>query len=219
MESGDFAMPGYVLIKKSQSAWDARDAARMLGLAEAAQEGPWRLPWRVMAEAVQQRVRGLAMTQASRRKVDDTLKRARELLERGAGDAANPIAAHYDGQLFKLQTAICYAESGRPDAATEIYEETLKPEVFSARDIAYFSVLKAQVLVSVQPADDAASTGMAAFGTAPTGPDLRPPDQICAHRVSRHGRLIKPSTVQRSWSVLRSVLNEAHRLGLTALIR
>ena len=47
MKAADFAMPGYILIKKSQSAWDARDAARMLGLAEAVLEGPWQLPWRV----------------------------------------------------------------------------------------------------------------------------------------------------------------------------
>jgi integrase len=44
-------------------------------------------------------------------------------------------------------------------------------------------------------------------------------DQVCAHRVSRRGRLIKPSTVHRIWSVLRSALNEAHRQGLIAPIR
>jgi integrase len=44
-------------------------------------------------------------------------------------------------------------------------------------------------------------------------------DQICAHRVSRHGRLIKPGTVHRIWSVLRSALNEAHRQGLIAPVR
>jgi hypothetical protein len=44
-------------------------------------------------------------------------------------------------------------------------------------------------------------------------------DQICAHRVSRRGRLIKPGTVHRIWSVLRSALNEAHRQGLIAPVR
>ena len=36
-ECGDTAMQGYVLLKKSQTAWDARDGARMLSLAQAAQ--------------------------------------------------------------------------------------------------------------------------------------------------------------------------------------
>jgi hypothetical protein len=37
--SGDATMQGYVLLKKSQAAWDERDGLRMLTLAEAAQEG------------------------------------------------------------------------------------------------------------------------------------------------------------------------------------
>jgi len=36
-------------------------------------------------------------------------------------------------------------------------------------------------------------------------------DHMCAHQVSQCGRLFKPGTVHRIWSVLRSALNEAHR--------
>jgi len=45
--------------------YEVTDAGRMLGLAEAVQEGPWRLPARVMAEAMQQQARGLAMMSSS----------------------------------------------------------------------------------------------------------------------------------------------------------
>jgi hypothetical protein len=158
MEATDYAMPGYILIKKSQSAWDARDATRMLGLAEAVQDGPWSLPARVMAEALQQQARGLAMLKSSRTHVDDTLKKARDLIEEGAADKT-PLAAHYDKILFEVQTAICYSESGRPEKAAAIYETTLKPAVFSTRDYAYFSALRAQTLTAAALPDDAASVG------------------------------------------------------------
>lgn len=61
-EAGDWPMQGYVLLKKSQAAWDERDGLRMLTLAQASQTGPWTLPARVRAEAAQQEARGLAMT-------------------------------------------------------------------------------------------------------------------------------------------------------------
>jgi hypothetical protein len=60
-EAGDLAMQGYVLLKKSQMAYEGRDALRVLTLAQAAQNGPWRLPPKVRAEVAQQEARGLAM--------------------------------------------------------------------------------------------------------------------------------------------------------------
>jgi hypothetical protein len=185
MEATDYAMPGYILVKKSQASWDNRDVARMLGLAEAAQEGPWRLPARIMAEAVQQQARGLAMMQASRQKVDDTLKRARELLEQGTGEKST-LAAHYDGELFKLQTAICFGESGRPEKAAEIYETTLRSEVFSARDFGYFSALRAQNLASIQQPDVAASIGCVAFSTATMAGSVRTVQELSRLRDHLH---------------------------------
>lgn len=182
MEASDYAMPGYILVKKSQASWDNRDAARMLGLAEAAQEGPWRLPARIMAEAVQQQARGMAMMQSSRQKVDDTLKRARDLLEQGAGEK-DTLAAHYDGELFKLQTAICYGESGRHEKAAEIYETTLNSDVFSARDFGYFSVLRAQNLASLQQPDAAASIGREAFSAAALAGSVRTVQELARLRT------------------------------------
>jgi transcriptional regulator with XRE-family HTH domain len=53
-EAGDWSMQGYILLKKSQSAWDGRDAVRMLTLAQA---GPWTLSPLVRAEAANARAR------------------------------------------------------------------------------------------------------------------------------------------------------------------
>src|SRR6266567_2735311 len=115
--SGDTPMQGYVLLKKSQAVWDKRDALRMLTLAEAAQEGPWRLPARVRAEAEQQQARGHAMLSGDLATVESKLSEARSLLDQDRTDAGTPatdIAAHYDEALFGLQVAICYCEAGQP---------------------------------------------------------------------------------------------------------
>lgn len=185
METSDFAMAGYILIKKSQAAWDTRDAARMLGLAESVQDGPWTLPPRAMAEAIQQQARGLAMMRASRRKVDDSLRRARGALDQ-AVSASTPFGAHYDGELFKLQTAICYGESGRPGEAVEMYDSTLKAEFFSARDFAYFSALRAQAHAAVQHPDQAATIGMAAFPTAASAGSARTLQELTRLQKTLH---------------------------------
>jgi hypothetical protein len=186
MEATDFAMPGYILIKKSQSAWDVRDATRMLGLAEAVQSGPWQLPARVLAEAVQQQARGLAMLQSSRTHVDDTLKRARDLLEQGPTDKT-PLAAHYDAVLFRVQTAICYGESGRPEEAAAIYEAALRPTIFSTRDYAYFSALHAQALVAAARPDEAASVGTAIVPGAIAAGSTR-----TVHEIARLPTTLRP---------------------------
>lgn len=60
-EAGDWPMQGYILLKKSQAAWDERDGLRMLTLAQAAHDGLWQLPPQVQAEIAQQEARGLAM--------------------------------------------------------------------------------------------------------------------------------------------------------------
>ena len=49
-EAGDMPMQGYVLLKKSQMAYEERDGLRVLTLAQAAQYGPWQLPAKVQAE-------------------------------------------------------------------------------------------------------------------------------------------------------------------------
>jgi len=56
--TGDGPMQGYILLKKSQGAWNARDGLRRLSLAQASHDGLWQLPRLVLAEVAQQETRG-----------------------------------------------------------------------------------------------------------------------------------------------------------------
>jgi len=169
-EAGDHAMAGYVLLKKSQSAWDERDGLRMLTLAQAVQEGPWPLPAKVRAEAAQQEARGHAMVDGDLDMVERKLDEARRLFAQdepaNATAQGNPLAAHYDRSLFAVQTAICYSEAGQPEQAVEIYQRELSRSVFSRRDHAYFQVLRGQALTAVSEPDEAAGAGAEALSVA-----------------------------------------------------
>ena len=77
--AGEPALQGYVLLKKSQAAWDERDAPRMLMLARAARHGPWVLPPWVQAEAIQQEARAEAMLGADITTIAASLDEARRV--------------------------------------------------------------------------------------------------------------------------------------------
>lgn len=162
--AGDFPMQGYVLLKKSQAAWDERDALRMLTLAEATQEGPWQLPLRVRAEAVQQVARGQAMLSKDIRQVQDKLNVACEMLAKDT--EISGIAAHYNEPLFGLQAAICYCEAGHPSRALELYDRWLSTTAFSQRDYGYFLSLKSATFAAARQPDQAAITGLKALALA-----------------------------------------------------
>jgi tetratricopeptide (TPR) repeat protein len=165
--AGDLPMQGYVLLKKSQAAWDERDATRMLTLAQAAQDGPWRRPSSVRAEAAQQEARGYAMVNGHREQIEFKLDEARELLVADRSNAPRSrgatLAAHYDEALLAVQTAICYSEAGLPDRALDLYETWLTEDAFSRRDFGYFLSLMAEALARAGGADEAASAGLRAL--------------------------------------------------------
>ena len=169
LEAGDHSMPGYVLLKKSQSAWDERDGLRMLTLAQAVQDGPWRLPTRILAEAAQQEARGHAMTTGDLGMIERKLGEAHRLLGEdlaARGEREPELAPHYDRSLFAIQTAICYREAGRASRAIEIYQEVLTPGAFSRRDYGYFLSLMAETLAVSAEADQAAGIGIEALRLA-----------------------------------------------------
>jgi transcriptional regulator with XRE-family HTH domain len=179
--SGDLTMQGYVLLKKSQAVWDERDALRMLTLAEAAQEGPWRLPARVRAEAAQQQARGHAMLDGNLAFIESKLSEARSLLAQdraGSGGQATEVAAHYDEALFELQVAICYCEAKKPERALELYDRWLSPETFSRRDYAYFLSLKGSAYAAANEPDKAASAGLEAFPLARETESIRTAQEL-----------------------------------------
>jgi tetratricopeptide (TPR) repeat protein len=167
--SGDATMQGYVLLKKSQAVWDERDALRMLTLAEAVQEGPWRLPARVCAEPAQQQARGHAMLSGNLAVMESKLSEARSLLDQESandGARATEVAAHYDEALFDLQVAICYCEAGQPERSLELYDHWLSPETFSRRDYGYFLALKGEAHAMAEEPENAATAGLEAFSLA-----------------------------------------------------
>jgi transcriptional regulator with XRE-family HTH domain len=179
--SGDATMQGYVLLKKSQAVWDERDAFRMLTLAEAVQEGPWRLPPRVRAEAAQQQARGHAMLNGNLTLMESKLSEAQSLLDQDRATAdshTTEVAAHYDEALFGLQVAICYCEAGRPDRSLELYDRWLSPETFSRRDYAYFLALKGEAHAIAQEPDYAATAGLEAFAVARETESVRTVQEI-----------------------------------------
>ncbi|MFI9306646.1 hypothetical protein [Streptomyces triculaminicus] len=75
--SGDGPMHAYVLLRKAQ-ATDRTDAARMRDLAHAAVHGPWILPPRARAEALQQEARAMALTGTAPDLLPGTLDQAHD---------------------------------------------------------------------------------------------------------------------------------------------
>ncbi|GAA5154280.1 hypothetical protein GCM10023321_25830 [Pseudonocardia eucalypti] len=168
LEAGDWAMQGYILLKKSQSAWDDRDALRMLTLAQAAQHGPWTLPPLVAAEASQQEARGLAMTGETHGSVERKLDEAHELLASADSTQRHPekLGSHYTLELLTMQSAICYCEGGQPTRAVEVYASCLDKQPFSYRDRGYFLSLQAGALALAGAPDDATNTATTALKVA-----------------------------------------------------
>lgn len=185
-EAGDWPMQGYILLKKSQAAWDDRDGLRMLTLAQAAHEGPWQLPPLVQAEVAQQEARGLAMTGEPSAMVDAKLDEAWEIFT-GAEARADELGCHYDLALFTMQTAICYCEAGQPERAAELYREHLDDEQISYRDRGYFLSLMASALARASEPDDAAAAGNEALTVAVETHSLRTIEEL-----KRVCRLLEP---------------------------
>jgi hypothetical protein len=167
--AGETALQGYVLLKKSQAAWDERDAPRMLMLARAARQGHWDLPPWVLAEAIQQEARAEAMLGGDISVIAAKLDQARGLLAQaqpGATGDGSTLAAHYGTVLLAMQMAICYCEAGQPARAVEIYDEHLAADAFSWRDYGYFRALESIAVASAGRPDDAAAIGRESVGIA-----------------------------------------------------
>jgi len=160
-EAGDLALQGYILLKKAQLAWDLREPLPMLTLSQAATTGPWQLPTRVRAEAIQQVARAEAMLGASVGAVQDQLQRAGQLLqEADAAPDEQGLGSHYQLPLLRMQTGVCYAEAGEPGRALDVYDEVLAEDAFSPRDFGFFLSWRASAqALSGQP-DAAAMTGL-----------------------------------------------------------
>jgi hypothetical protein len=164
-EADNPALQGYVLLKKSQMAYDERDAVRVLTLVQAASHERWRLPLRVQAEVTQQEALGAAMVGDPLTAVRDKLGTAQDLLAR-AGDDARELGAYFTEHTLMLRNAISVTEAGKPGMAVELFNEAMRAGTLSTRDGGFFNARRAAALALSGEPDEAARVGTASATVA-----------------------------------------------------
>ncbi|MFC5149911.1 XRE family transcriptional regulator [Streptomyces aureoversilis] len=161
--AGDGPMHAYILLRRAQVT-DRHDALRMRDLAHVAARGPWRLPPRARAEALQQEARALALTGAPHDQVTRTLDEAHEALTDAPppqpATCTGPLCAGYTADRLMAQSAICHRGGGQPAHAVALLRQHLPTATFAPRDRAFFTAHLAGALAAVGEVDDAATTGM-----------------------------------------------------------
>jgi transcriptional regulator with XRE-family HTH domain len=158
----DTAMQGYVLLKKSQMAYEERDAHLVMTFAEAAHQGPWDLPPTIQSEVIQQHALSLAMTGEPISVVEQEMDAAREALIRPATENGPEGAAYYSLDILRLRQAVCYTEAGKPARAAVIFDEVLLGGRLSRRDVGFFGARRATALALSGEPDEAAQVGLQA---------------------------------------------------------
>jgi hypothetical protein len=169
-EAGDTALQGYVLLKKSQMAYDERDARHVLALAQAAQYGPWPLPNHIRAEVTQQEARGLAMVGEPLTVVEKKLDVARNLFTTAVTNSEphTQLGAPYSDSTLTLRDASCYIEAGKPHRAAMLFQQVLEGDSLSRRDRGYFTARLTSSLALAGEPDEAATAGLQAAQLART---------------------------------------------------
>ena len=199
----DTAMQGYVLLKKSQMAYDERDALRVLTLAQAAQYGPWQLSQHVRAEVTQQEARGLAMLGESISIIEQKLDDARQLIAaaQGVDDLHEQLGSPYNENTFALRNASCYFEVGKPQRAAGQYAEVLSTDELSPRDRGYFTARMASSLALAGDLTGQRTPGWKLHSWLQPPHHSAPSENSCGHwRLSRLGRTgrVRARCVKRS---------------------
>ncbi|NRQ31254.1 helix-turn-helix domain-containing protein [Nonomuraea sp. NN258] len=165
-EADDGPMQGYVLLRKSQLAYDRQDALKALTLADAAGYSSGRFPPGVRAEILQQQALGLAMVGEPVSDVERKLDEARELLpEVSAGDP-NALGSSFTERVLLLRSSACFTEAGKPARAAEILQSIIAGGSLSYRDVGYFQARHAAALALIGEPDQAASVGLEAARVA-----------------------------------------------------
>lgn len=161
-------MQGYVLLKKSQMAYDHRDALRVVTLAQAAGQGSWRLPSKVRAEVLESEAIGLAMLGEPLRAVEQKLEQASGLLAnvRPNGEHDGPAGVYFTADTLLLRQAACYTEAGKPAKAALLFDDVIQRGGLSRRDAGFFRARRAAALALSGEPDKAATVGMEAVQVA-----------------------------------------------------
>ncbi len=165
--AGSGTLQVFVLLRRSQLAYDVRDGIRMLTLAQAAQAGPWHLPIRLRAEVLQQEALGLAMT-GEAPEVSRWLDDADELFARSQpDDEANLLfGAPFTDATRKLRAGVCFTEAGQPVRAAALFGEVIASGSLSRRDEGYFKARRSTALALCGEPDEAAEIALASVDVA-----------------------------------------------------
>ncbi|MFB8281186.1 XRE family transcriptional regulator [Nocardia colli] len=158
--AGSLPMQGYVLLKKSQMAYETRDTGTLLTLAQAARNGPWQLPTRVRAEVVQQEALGLAMIGEPTSAVEQNLAEAGHLLTQANSTDDQILASYFDEGTLLVRSACCYTEAGQPQTATPLFAQALASGSLSRRDAGFFGARQAKALALSGEPDEAATVAI-----------------------------------------------------------
>ncbi|WP_447002384.1 helix-turn-helix domain-containing protein [Saccharothrix isguenensis] len=160
-EAGDPAMQGYLLLKKSQMAYDGRDAARVATLASAAADGPYALPPKVRAEVLQQQALGMAMTGEPLHAVERKLDQAEQTFDQ-AGDEhrQDALGVYFTTHTLRLRTANCLVEAGSPRRASDLYARILTGTKLPKRNAALHQARWALTLARSGEPDEAAAIAL-----------------------------------------------------------
>jgi transcriptional regulator with XRE-family HTH domain len=172
-QANDPLMQSYVLLKKSQMAYDERDAIRVSTLAEAAGHGPQRLPPALQAEITQQQALGLAMLGGSMSAVQAKIDTARGWLDSAVpGDEQERLSGlstrYFTAETLRLRCAACYTEVGKPAQAAALFGQVLGCATLSQRDRGFFSARRAAALALSGEPDEAATAGLQSIQVAQT---------------------------------------------------
>jgi transcriptional regulator with XRE-family HTH domain len=202
-EAHDTAMQGYVLLRKSQMAYEERDAHRVATLAQAAQHGPWDLPVMVRVEVIQQEARGLAMLGESVATVERKLDEAQQLFG-SAGTETGQHLGPFDQDALKLRNASCYIEAGQPAHAAELFQEVLEADGLSKRDEGYYRARRSFACALSGAPDIAAQEGLHALDIAATTRSQR-----TTRELARTVKALTPWSAHPGPSQLREALRTA----------
>jgi transcriptional regulator with XRE-family HTH domain len=165
-EANDTALQGYVLLRKSQMAYEEHDTHRVVTFAEAAHQGPWTLPAAVRAEVTQQYALSLAVAGEPLAAVERQMHAAREVLSRAASEEPGVPTPYFTMDTLLLRQAACYTEIGKPAEAAKIFNRALTGGNLSRRDTGFFRARCATALALSGEPDEAAEVGLQAAQTA-----------------------------------------------------
>jgi transcriptional regulator with XRE-family HTH domain len=161
-EAQDSPMQAYVLVKKSQMAYDGRELARMLNLAEAAGRICPAPPAALRAEQVQQEALALATHGEALSVIERKLDTARQAVDASGESLGSKLTA----VTLPLRDAAVYTEAGIPDRAAGIFAEILNGNALSRRDTGLFGARRAAALALSGHPDEAAAVGLDALQVA-----------------------------------------------------